>query len=270
MGAPAASALVSLEENLWSMWSQFGRGPGCRLEEMNGVVYFETPLLVPPYNMVIRAHCDSGPEAESAVDAIAERFRRRGVPLLWFVHPSARPSDLKTRLAARGCVEVEPVTGMVADLATLSSPAKPPAGIDVRQVTREDEPGFLEFVATRWQVPAAARADLGAIAATFRIGHRDSPNRAWIAIEDDRAVAKVFTHDGDGHVGIYGMATRPETRGRGLGKLLCLTALADARRRGFTRAVLHSTPAAVSLYQSVGFRPVAAFSLHAPPGAFYA
>jgi ribosomal protein S18 acetylase RimI-like enzyme len=66
------------------------------------------------------------------------------------------------------------------------------------------------------------------------------------------------------------MATTPEARGRGLGRLVCLTALDDARRRGHAVAVLHSTPMAVGLYESIEFRARAGFGIYAEPGSVYA
>lgn len=269
MSSAPSDPVDALEANLWSMWSQFGRSPGCALHQAGGVLWFETPIPVPPYNMVIRTHCDADPG--EAIDDVAMHFHARGVPLLWFVHPSARPADLRARLEARGLADVEPVTGMTADLAGLPPVPEPPAGVEIREVTPDqDAAPLLEFVAARWRVPDTARAHLDAIARAFRVGAPGSPNRAWIAVREGQAVAKVFTHDADGHVGLYGMATRPESRGLGLGRLVFLTALADARHRGHTTAVLHSTPKAVRLYEGAGFRPRAAFSLYAEPGTFYA
>ena len=91
------ASIAALESNFWSVWSQFGRGPGCSLHEREGAVWFETPLSVPPYNMVFRF--DGGSDA--TIDAIFNRFRERRVPLLWIVNPSA-PANLPARLTARG------------------------------------------------------------------------------------------------------------------------------------------------------------------------
>jgi ribosomal protein S18 acetylase RimI-like enzyme len=152
-------------------------------------------------------------------------------------------------------------------------PSVPPSSPDVEAhfVTPEhDRALYTEFVAARWQIPEVARPHLQSIADTFRIGATGSVNRAWIGIRDGIAVAKVLTHEHNGSVGLYGMATRPEWRGMGLDRLVCLTALADARRRGYDLAVLHSAPMAVSLYRSIGFREVSSFSIYADPESFYA
>jgi ribosomal protein S18 acetylase RimI-like enzyme len=66
-----------------------------------------------------------------------------------------------------------------------------------------------------------------------------------------------------------GVATKPEARGLGFGRLICLTALSAARARGRNLAVLHSTPMAVSLYRAMGFRDAAPFCLYAIPDSFH-
>ena len=259
----------ALEENLWSMWAQFGRAAGCTLHEDNAALWFETPIPVPPYNMVVRFQ--GGPDCEIALDRIFGQFRARSVPFLWLMHPSAGPADLGARLRARGFEEIEPLTGMVADLAQLPAMPSFPAGVEVHEVTPgHDLAAFTEFVAARWHVPETARAHLMSIVEIARIGVRGSPNRAWVVVKDGAALAKAFTHEAVGAVGLYGMATKPEARGMGLARLVCLKALHEARERGHDLAILHSTPMAVSLYQGVGFRPLAPFAIWAAPHSFYA
>jgi GNAT superfamily N-acetyltransferase len=265
----SSATLAAVEENLWSMWSQFGRAPGCALHDDDGVLWFETPIPVPPYNMVVRCHGDH--DANAAMARVFSHFRHRAVPFVWFAHPSTRPADLESRLGRHGFEAVEQVTGMAMDLTVAPAPPVVPPGVEIHQVTPANDLAlFMEFVAARWHVPAAARPHLALIADAFQIGAAGSPNRAWIAVRDGMAIAKVFTHDVGEAVGVYGMATRSASRGLGLGRALCVTALADARARGRRLAVLHSSPMAVPLYRSVGFRDVGLFSLFAAPDSFYA
>ena len=35
---------IALEENLWSLWSHFGRGSKCSLIDENGIIKFDTPI----------------------------------------------------------------------------------------------------------------------------------------------------------------------------------------------------------------------------------
>ena len=71
---------------------------------------------------------------------------------------------------------------------------------------------------------------------------------------------------GDGNFELSKMAVAPEMRGQGLGRRLLLHAIAEARQAGIKSLFLGSSTKlanAVHLYESVGFRHVAAETL--PP-----
>lgn len=257
-----------IEENLWSLWAQFGRGPGGCVHESATSLWFESAIPVPPYNMVVRFRGDHTADAE--IDNIFARFRERGVRFIWMIHPTAQPTDLRDRLRARGFDEVEELTGMVADLSSLPD-AELPAGIDIHEVTPGHELAmYSEFVAGRWNVPADAIEHLQMIFQIVQLGVPGSPNRAWMAFKDGVALSKVVLHETPGVIGVYGAATKPEARGLGLARAVCLRALSEARARGHDRAVLHSTPMALGLYRALGFRPVAPFGVFTTPNSFYA
>ena len=111
MGAGHEAEVAALEANLWSMWSCFGRGDGCRLVDEPDVLRFETPVAHVPYNTVLR--CTTVDRA--VLDEILEAYRSRGVPVVWIVHPSA-PAGLGDQLVARGLEEAEHITGMAMEL----------------------------------------------------------------------------------------------------------------------------------------------------------
>jgi len=94
MGTMAVSSATrnAVEENFWSMWSQFGRGPECAMHADRGIVWFETPIEVQPYNMVLRCRED---EEDDAIARVFSHFQHRAVPFVWLVHPSARAADVE-------------------------------------------------------------------------------------------------------------------------------------------------------------------------------
>jgi len=67
---------------------------------------------------------------------------------------------------------------------------------------------------------------------------------------------------------------RPDHRGAGQGRRLVEGILAAARKRGYSRMVLDTVPqlqAAITLYQSVGFHEIGAYTFNPVPGVrFYA
>jgi len=260
---PEGVVLDALESNLWAMWSRFGRGDECALHEHEDALHFDTPIPTLPYNAVLR--CNAATDAEQRIDASFDHYRRRDVPFFWLVHPTARPSDLGERLRARGLEEAEVVPGMAMDLSELEEPAAPPTGIEIREAATTDTETVLEMVAWRWEVPNEVAPKLTGIAPAFGIGEPGSAIRCWVARQNGVPVSKVVLNLTPGAAGIYGVATKPEARGSDLARMLTLHALHASRDAGHTLGVLHSSPMAVSLYERLGFRAIAPFSVFAPP-----
>jgi len=267
----AGAAVAALESNLWSMWRQFGLGDGCRLVDEPELLRFETPVAQLPYNSVMRTRLDDG-DGDEVIAAVLAGCRARGVPPVWLVHPTSRPRDLGRRLERHGLAMAEPITGMVAPsdaLPDLAGEPPLPDGVTVEEVPPGGEGPYLELLAWRYDLPSDAVAVLRSIMATAGFGVPGSGNRMWIARRGDQVLSKVGLHQRDGVGGVYGVVTRPEARGLGLARRLTLVALDAARRDGAALAVLHSTPAAVSLYRALGFAPTADFQLHAEPGTLH-
>jgi ribosomal protein S18 acetylase RimI-like enzyme len=250
-----------LEHNLWSMWSQFGRAPGCRLIESATVTRFETPIGRRPYNTVLRFTVDRERDGEQQVDAVLAEYRRRGVPVTWIVHPSTRPTGLAALLAARGLRDAEPIDGMIARLDRVDTRCTTPLDVTIEPVDGDNLDMFVDLVCVRYGLDTEGRAAVTAMARAAGIGEEGSATQSWIARRGDTALAKATIHaDGD-CVGLYGVATRPDARGRGLARAVTAAALDAARTAGQQLGVLHSTPMAVGLYRSIGFEHAADFAL---------
>jgi ribosomal protein S18 acetylase RimI-like enzyme len=261
--------LQALEQNLWSYWSRFGRGEGCALHDEHGALRFETPVPLLPYNFVIRFSRTEG--VDEHLDRLFEAYRRRRVPFLWLVHPSARPHDLDLRLSQRGFREVEVLHGMWMMLDHLPAEPAVPEGFELRQVqSASDLDGLLDLVSWRWEVPAEHQAQLARMAAAFDLGAPTSAVRCWIAWQDGRPVSKLVMNCDAGSAGIFAVATRPEVRGRGLARALTIKALAAAHRDGYRIGILHSSDMAKRLYEDIGFRLLAPFRVFSLPNSFHA
>jgi hypothetical protein len=69
---------IALEENLWSLWSHFGRGPECSLIDENGIIRFDTPIPTLPYNAAVKFE-KSEKEVDQSLDEIFNHYRQRNV-----------------------------------------------------------------------------------------------------------------------------------------------------------------------------------------------
>jgi ribosomal protein S18 acetylase RimI-like enzyme len=254
----------ALEENLWSQWSQFGRPPTCSFHRDDKICQLDTPIASLPYNGVFKFSVDAAPE--DRIDAIIDHYKRRSVEHLWLVHPTARPQNLDMLLEARGLKQVETFSGMVVEPSGLKADQRAPQEFEFRRIEPTEEDVVIEMVAKRWSVPTDAIPHLRSFFRSNRVGAPDAPMQGWLATINGRAVGKGFTYRSRNIVGLYGVATQPEARGKGIGTALCVHALRQACSSDVDLLVLHSTPMAHSLYRSLGFRDVAPFGLFTRDG----
>jgi ribosomal protein S18 acetylase RimI-like enzyme len=254
--------LTQVEANFWEFWSTFGSAPGCSLHEDHAATWFETPLPMIPYNGVVRFHVPDQPHLR--IDPILQHFKNRKVAFMWVVHPSSLPLNLTNLLEERGLIDVEPIYGMARDLSHLPDIPSCETGIDIRKVVNERDAGaWHQFAAWRWHIPPSYQDTYATVSSQFRVGTPGSNSHVWQAWRDGQPVAKAASFLGSGSVGIYAVATKPEARRLGLARILTLTALSHARDSGCRLAVLHSTPMAKRLYESIGFSTLGEFRLFA-------
>ncbi|UCF98095.1 MAG: hypothetical protein JSV89_00830, partial [Spirochaetaceae bacterium] len=172
--------IYETEENLWETWSIFGRGAGCSLHEKDGLLWFETPIPIVPYNGVLRSQLQAN--VDQRIDSIVEHFVRKQAQFMWIVHPSSRPYDLRDRLQNRGLKDVEPILGMARGLDDL--PKLPPLSddIEIRKIAEErDASAFYQFAAWRWHVPDEYKEQYANIVKGFRFGQSGSKAHMWQA-----------------------------------------------------------------------------------------
>ena len=84
-------------------------------------------------------------DVDRRIDSLFEYYRRRDVPFVWMVHPTARPLNLDNRLRARGLQEVETCQGMSMRRDQLPDPEEPPHLVGGGQAGTRS----LEFGGTR-------------------------------------------------------------------------------------------------------------------------
>jgi GNAT superfamily N-acetyltransferase len=86
--------------------------------------------------------------------------------------------------------------------------------------------------------------------------------RIWLAYQGDAPAAAVYTYDDGRATGVYGLATLPEHRSRGLARALLTAAITARPEHEFT---LVATEAGRPLYESLGFAAVATATWHTRP-----
>ncbi len=124
---------------------------------------------------------------------------------------------------------------------------------------------WISLTSWRYGMPAENGAYLAGL---YELGFAQG-DRAWLACLDGVALSKAELHLHDGVAGIYGVVTHDTGRRLGLATAVTVAPLGHALEAGATAAILHATPAAVGLYERLGFSTVAEFEVWAEPDRLF-
>ncbi len=193
----------------------------------------------------------SGAVAE--IRAILRDHGRAGAE--WELGESCTPSDLVSRLAALGIVpdENEPVAiGMVLEAGTGLSP---PPGVSARPVATIDE----LVIARRIQSEAfGGSADVVELAqAETDFAAEGVIGSTFLAFVEDMPVAAAYASYTPIGILLFGGATLPSARGRGVYRALVAARASEAVDRGTPVLVTHAGQMSRPILERLGFRPVA-------------
>lgn len=247
-------------ENLFDLFRAMGHLPGAVIQESaqlsRHLAFPFNPMFKGVWQTRLAEH-----EADEAIAETVEWFKMQNAPFaFWWVDPRATPANMGARLTAQGFAAWEEnAPGMAAQLDTLRYDllAKTPAGYTQERVT--DERGLLDFkeaFVTGFEVPEWAGQAW--VDATRAFGIEHAPWRCYIGRLDGKPVASNMLFNGAGVASVFGVATVPEARGKGIGAAITLIAYEEAMRMGYQHGVLFGTELGVPVYRRIGFRDVGA------------
>jgi GNAT superfamily N-acetyltransferase len=176
-----------------------------------------------------------GPVAEEELDAIAEMYRSRGLPLRVRLSPLADPAAVAL-LGTRGCVVRDFMNVYARELPPLAGAPSVP-GVKIRVATEAEarlwftrngaegdwaEPDGVSFMTVRCTLKEGARLFV-----------------AWVG-DEPAAAGGLEVHDGV--AALMAAATLPAYRGRGIHRALLDARLAAAVADGCDLAMVHTSP----------------------------
>jgi N-acetylglutamate synthase len=192
-------------------------------------------------------------DVEARIDLVEEFYRRRGRPARFQVSPSSAPEDLDRRLEKRGYTIDAPVEILVGEVATVLDALDPVAGMSVTTADHVSD-RWAQVYGGSFGEDLVARERLEAYARLLRnIGPACV---AVLAEADGQPVAVGMGVIERRWLGVYGLATRTEARGKGAARAV-LGALARAGRgegcSGIYIQVEVDNDSAQRLYRGLGF-----------------
>jgi GNAT superfamily N-acetyltransferase len=226
----------------------------------------ETPAgsrhLAFPFNPMFKGVWQPRLSEDDADSAIAEAqawFKAHHAPFaFWWVDPQATPADLGARLRAHGWEPWEvDAPGMAAGLDDLNYDLmeRVPEGYAQERVT--DERSLLDLkqaFVSGFEVPEWAGQAW--VEATRAFGIERAPWRMYVGRLNGTPVASNMLFNGAGVASVFGVATLPAARGKGIGAAITLIAYDEARAMGYRHGVLFATELGAPVYRRIGFRDV--------------
>jgi GNAT superfamily N-acetyltransferase len=258
---PTDSELRSaFADNLHDLFRAMSDLPGAEIEETSALARHVAFPFNPMYKGVWRARLSES-DADAAIVESIGWFKARNAPFaFWWVDTRTTPSDMDMRLRAHGFAAwEEDAPGMAAGLNDLNYELMIHTPTGYKQEYVSDERGLLDFktaFVNGFEVPEWAGQAW--VDATLAFGIEHAPWRCYVGRLNGVPVACNMLFNGAGVASVFGVATVPEARGKGIGAAITLIAYEEARQLGYRYGVLFATELGVPVYRRIGFREVGA------------
>jgi len=235
---------------LCSMWRGRTAALGGTVYDDDGVLSCLTGLASAAFNPSV---IERRPEEPASALAAAERhYRAVGLPFGIDFDPHLFP-EVRDAAAAAGLRVVVARPGMVADPNKVEPPVMPDGLVIERADARLDDVASVatEGFGGEYAINRAFVAD-----AVWR----DQPARVYVATLDGRRVATAETSLQDGVLGVFGVATVPSARRRGVGAAITAHVVRD-RADEADLAFLQSSEMGRAVYANLGFREISTWEV---------
>jgi len=253
-----------VEENLRCAMRFFGNATGSgEVRSLDGAVAMFSGLDYGVFNIALLTRRVTGNDGslERCLAEIAQYFRQR--TLRWSVWLCEDLLEPKARRTERqvfhdfGLRSISHPPGMLA--AELLPPVHKLPVIECRPVCDvSTRVAFAEITSITFDIPFTVSH-----AIYTREGAWKGEYQGFVGLVEGRPVSIVAIVPAAGALGVYSLGTLPAFRRHGYGEALLRTVVAEHRRKtGLDRLVLQSTEAGYALYQRMGFRDAAKFTVY--------
>jgi len=226
--------------------------PDYRVERLPEVTRIVGPGPEPHDNCVLWSGLDAA-TADAVIAREAAYFAGQGRSVEWKLYSHDAPADLGRRLEAAGFVPEEPETLVALDLGGALPPPVDPEGVTIERVIDPVRFGAIDdLMAAVYGADEDWRSEvLGAELAA-------APDRlsVYLAMADGHCVSAGWIRFNPGTVfaDLWGGATRPHWRGRGIYRALVAKRAAEAKERGFRILTVDASPESRPILERLGFR----------------
>ena len=263
----SAGMAAAIEANLNAVFPLFGSAPATELhDDAPDLRWYITPHV--PFPLFNHVYWTKLPQeaVDARIEEVRQHFAAHQVPLMWSVGPFSRPSDLGSHLESHGLAHLEQMPGMAVDLQALNEDIPFPAELEIERVSNAEVlREYIEVARLGFALPEFT--DEGFFELLTAMGLTvESPWRSYVGRLDGEVVVISSLAHAAGIGGIYNVATLPKARRQGLGAVMTLTALREARELGCRIGILQSSAMGVNVYRRLGFEQYSTYSVYVGTG----
>lgn len=209
-------------------------------------------------NGILRTHLqETGAEAvNERIDAVLRYFRaKQATELGWSIGQDCQPGNMADYLEQHDFRRLEEANvGLALDIFAMRAEVIPVEGLDIRELRS------VEDLKVLYKLEVEGFGSTEDTAASYCEMYENAgfgPGTHWRHFggwRQGEAVAATSLLFHAGVAGIYGVATVPAARRRGIARALVLHAIEVARQEGYHIAVLSPTDMSAGIYSRLGFR----------------
>ncbi len=236
--------------NMIEMLSYLGTSPLAERHTTDEIEWVITGVWDNTFNGVVRAQLSEA-NVDRVIDEIAQRFRERSVPHLWFLNVDSRPTHLAQRLEAHGWERLAEGVGMAIDLSAEASPLRPLPDLTLERA--KDEEGVALWGTFHRYLENDQRDEPRERLYTSLGLSGDQPLCHYLARVNDEPVGALSLFLGQEAAGIYNVEVADHWQRRGVGTAMTRAVLEEARLLGARLGVVAPTRESRSMYEHLGF-----------------
>ncbi|HEX7736260.1 MAG TPA: GNAT family N-acetyltransferase [Ktedonobacteraceae bacterium] len=249
--------IAALESNLEEEMMYFGRAlAGAEVYNDGQIEGFYTGR--GHLNGILRTHLqDASPESVlQSIDTVLDYFRARDVHEIgWSIGQDCQPPQMENYLEQRAFRRLEEENvGMALDMTAMHVEASQVEDLEIRELVEIADLNVLY----KMEIEGFGSTEI--MAGYYYEMYKNAgfgPGASWRHLGgwwQGEAVAATSLLFHAGVAGIYGVATVPHARQRGIARALVLQAIEIARQSGYHIAILSPTSMSEGIYRRLGFR----------------
>jgi ribosomal protein S18 acetylase RimI-like enzyme len=246
---------AAIEANFAQEMICFGQGlPGGVVNEDQDLLWFFTGR--PHLNAVMFTHFSTEDKEyiHRKIDTIIAYYKERETDFGWSVGPTTKPGDFSTYLEDHGFYYCIDTIGMAVNIQAINEDIPTATSLVIREAANiQDLQPLYDLEMKGFGASEEIAKTYFEVYAHIGFGGRKNWHH-FIGYQDGKAVAMSSLLLHAGVAGIYGVATIPEVRRKGIGAAMTLNSLHAAQSLGYQIAIISPTEMSEDLYLRIGFQ----------------